>query len=183
MYKKNLGGFALLVFVMVMAMSLLLMIVSYSESQKEIADNVRGIIKSEKNLQSGLLCVDYISSQLTRYPLLGVELISNIRKLEGRSLIDRNYWIKGLGFSNYRSHVGEYYNCRVLSFDNCVGGFGDYKSVGDAGCDYRSQIEGYFGVGDWGSDGVEPGASLIYVEWKLEEYRFYISKLRVIRSI
>ncbi len=180
---KNIDGFALLVFVIVMAMSLLLMIVSYSESQKEIADNVRRIIKSERNLQSGLLCVDYISGQLTKNPLLGVELISNIRKFEDKSLIDRNYWIKGSGFSNYKSLAGEYYNCKVLSFDNCVGGFGDYQKAGDVGCDYKSQIEGYFGVGNWVNNSTDTSASLIYVEWKLDEYRFYISKLRVIRSI
>ena len=180
---KNQEGFALLVFVIVMAMSLLLMIVSYSASQKGIADNIREIVKSERNLQSGLLCVDYISSQLTKFPQLGTELISNIKKFEDKSLIDRNYWIKGSAFSNYKSLEGEYYNCKVLSFDNCVGGFGDYKSMGDVGCDYKSEIEGYFGAGNWGNNSTETSANLIYVEWKLDEYRFYISKLRVIRSI
>lgn len=134
------GGFAMLVFVIIIAMSLLFMMIGYAEKQKQIADNVREIIWSERRMQAALLCAGYISNTLARYPYLNDDLVLDIINLKGDRL-----------------------DCHVVSFDNCI----------DGACDYRAIIEG----------SAESGNSRIYMEWRLEEYRFYVSKLRIARAI
>ena len=147
------GGFAMLVFVVIIAMSLLFMLIRYSENQKQIADNVREIIKSEKSFQAALLCVGYVSNVLARYPMLNDDLLSSITGLKMDGVVDKD---KGEGRGV--SHL----NCQTVSFDNCGDGF----------CTYRSIIDGSI----WGDE----NHSRIYIEWRLEEYRFYISKLRFV---
>lgn len=153
MIKKNQQGFALLVFIIIMSLSILLMIVKYSESQKQIADNVREMIKTERRLQSVFLCVGYISNILSRYPLLNSGLILSIKNLKINESDDLNYWINKIS-----RREGLYFNCKVLSFDNCNTG---------SSCDYKAIV----------SDDVY---AKVYTEWKLDEYRFYITKLIVV---
>lgn len=164
--RKQQEGFAFLVFIIIMAMSLLLMIVGYSEIQKRTADNVREIINTERSLQGGFLCIGYISSMLARYPLLNDDLISNIRELSISELDDKNYWVKGARPSNYKGKGSTQFSCEVSSFDVCSG----------FDCNYKAVVVGN-GGGDGGDD--ESGVK-IYIEWKLDEYRFFISKLNLI---
>jgi hypothetical protein len=161
--QKRQGGFAFIVFIIIMAMSLMLMIINYSENEKRIADNVREIIKTERDLQNGLLCVGRISNILSRYPLLNDDLILHIRDLNISELDDKNYWVNGYGFSNYKGKDSPQFNCRVLSFNICD----------DFDCNYKAVV-----LGD-GDDGDESRVK-IYIEWKIDEHRFYVSKLNLI---
>lgn len=156
----------MLVFVVIIAMSLLFMMIRYAENQKHIADNVREIIKSERSLQSVFVCVAYISNTLARYPLLNDDLILNIKNFSAKDLIDKNYWINKSTYSNYNQKRSEYFNCRVVEFNKCD------TSV----CTYSVAIEGFNTFN--GED--ENNHLKVYVEWKLDEYRFYISKLKLI---
>jgi len=170
-------------------MSLLFMMVRYAENQKQIGDNVREIIKSERSLQSALLCVGQITNTLARYPLLNSDLTLEIKNLNISSLGDKNYWINNSSYSNYNQKGSEYYNCRVVDFDSCNGGGSSaVTGTGTGGivegahseqqCTYRAIIEGSNTF-----NGQEEGNnSRIYVEWKLDEYRLYISKLRLISN-
>ncbi len=160
------GGFAMLVFVVIIAMSLLFMMIRYAENQKHIADNVREIIKSERSLQSAFLCVGYVSNTLARYPLLNDDLILNIKSLFMKDLIDKNNWVNKSTYYNYNQKGKEYYNCKVNDFNKCEAGI----------CAYNAIIES-FNIFD-GND--ENNHSKVYVEWKLDEYRSYISKLKLI---
>jgi len=161
--QQGQGGFAFIVFIIIVAMSLMLMIINYSENEKRIADNVREIIKTERDLQSSFLCVSHISNILSRYPLLNDDLILNIRDLNIGEPDDKNYWVNGAGFSNYKGKGSPQFNCGVLSFDFCD----------DLYCNYKAVVFGDGGSGDESS-------AKIYIEWKLDEYRFYISKLNLI---
>ncbi len=192
------NGFALLIFVIIVSMSLLLMMIKYSENQKKIADNVREIIKSERALQSSFLCVGQISNILAKYPSLNTDLIDYLQRLEINSPIDNNYWIHNVGANgNGMGVIGqvdanisrysingrsgsENYNCKVIELKAC--------DVG-SGCSYRSIIEGYSTLGVLSVGGVgkdqfvdEGNRSRIYVEWRLDEYRSYISKLHLINN-
>ena len=153
---KNCDGFAMLVFVLIMAMSLLLLIIRYAEFQKQIADSVREIIENESGLQSAFVCTSRVSFILSRYPLLNDELLAGIKSLSVDGSVDggvdNNENNNG---SNGENNKG---NCGVVDFDKCK----------DNTCNYRSLING--------------GNLRIYVEWKLDEYRFYISKLRLIQN-
>lgn len=168
------GGFAMLVFVLIVAMSLLVMMISYAENQKRIADNVREIIKTERGLQSALLCVGYISRSLSRYPLLNEDIILNIKSLSISKLGDNN-WINNVSYNNYNQSGVETFDCNVVEFDNCER-LNSNNSSG--GCDYRAIIEGYNTFKNQDED----NHLKIYLEWRLEEYRFYISKLRLINN-
>ncbi len=160
------GGFAVLVFVVIIAMSLLFMMIRYAENQKQIADNVREIIKLERSLQSALICVDYISSTLARYPLLNDDLISNIKNFSERDLIDKNYWTTKSSYSNYNQKGIESFECKVVDFNKCD----------TSACTYNAKIEGFNTFN--GED--ENNHSKVYMEWKIDDYRFYISKLKLI---
>lgn len=171
--KDRTNGFAMLVFVLIVAISLLVMMISYAENQKRISDNVREIIKTERGLQSALLCVGYISRSLSRHPLLNEDIILNIKSLSISKLGDVNNWINNISYNNYNQSGVETFDCSVIEFDNCERVNGDVGS-----CDYRAIIEGYNTFKNQDED----NHLKIYIEWKVEEYRFYISKLRLINN-
>ena len=147
----------MLVFVVITSMAMLFMMIEYAEHERAVAENVREIIKPEKALQAGFLCVGYISRTLARYPLLNEDLIFNIRNLKMQESSDTNHWIEGSQAQTQMGYNQGPYNCSVINFEIC----------GTGACSYEATIEG----NDY---------SKIYVEWTLDEYRFYISKLRLI---
>jgi len=163
----------MLVFVISIAMAMLFMMIQYSEDQRSIADNVREIIKSERSLQAGFLCVGYISNTLARYPLLNDDLITNIKNLKMQELGDTNYWVSTKKYSNYNKKGDEYFDCNTADFNVCTDGL----------CNYKAIVNSYnLFAGDGKSENAvdENNHSKIYIEWKLDEYRFYISKLKLI---
>lgn len=175
------GGFAMLIFVVITAMSLLFMMIGYAEKQRQIGDNVREIIKSERALQSAFLCAGQVSNTLVRYPLLNDDLISNIKNISMSESGDENYWASKTGYSNYNQKGSEGYVCSVISFNSCPGGVnGGITNTGTANgagdCSYNATIEGYntFNNVD------ENNHSKIYIEWKLDEYRLYIKSLAIL---
>ena len=173
--NNNTGGFAMLVFVMIMAISILVMMIGYTENQKRIADNVREIIKTERGLQGAFLCAGYISRTLARYPLPNEDIVSNVRSLSISKLDDENNWVNNANYNNYNQSGAETFDCSVVGFDSCERVNGGSNS---GGYDYRAIIEGHNTFNNQ-----DEGNSLrIYIEWRAEEYRFYISKLRLINN-
>jgi hypothetical protein len=173
--KRKQGGFAFLVFVIIMAMSLLVMIVDYSENKKRIGDNVREIVKTERGLQSTFICISHISGILSKHSQLNTDLILGIKSFQASESADKNYWINGVYFNNYKIKGDFKFNCMVLNFDKC-GETDGYTNIGvtesEEGCDYKAIV-----VGNNSDGGVY---TKIYIEWKLDEYRFYIKKLNLI---
>ena len=81
------------------------------------------------------------------------------------NLGDKNYWIKNSTYSNYNQKGSEYFNCKIIDFVKC-----DSNA-----CIYKATIEGFntFNNED------ENNHIKVYVEWKLDEYRFYISNIHI----
>ena len=141
------------------------MIINCAEEQKKIGDTVRNIVSNERAIQSALICVDSISQTLSRYPMFNDEIKQNIERLSIKSSMDNNYWINYEVYSNQGRVGDETFNCRVKNFTDCSNGL----------CSYKAVVEGYNFF-----DNQEENNINLYIEWKLDEYRFYVKKLNII---
>lgn len=133
-------GFAMLIFVIITAVSLMFLMIRYAELQRRVGDIVRDIVGNEKSIQNSLVCVDYVSSILSRYNVLSDELFLEIKNFKTKDAI-----------------------CNINDFDYCHDGV----------CKYRAIVSGVFG--DY--------KNTIYIEWKSEEYRIYVSKVNFINYL
>ena len=169
------SGFALLIFVIIVSLSILMLMISVSKNQMNIAENVKKIISTEAGIEASLLCVKQVSLVLARFPNIDRVMVSEIKSIIITKNADYDSWINKNRYSNHGGQIGvETYNCNVIDFLPA-----DLSSCSIRGsCINKAIVEGYNVF-----DGVGENNNIkLYIEWKTEKYRTFVSKIRFISN-